>query len=142
MALVVGINSWVTLVEAEAYFLDRIDIEKWNALADNPTKEKYLVSAYRWVYYDPDFIAPSSAIDEEVKIGQCEAALFLLNYSKEYDKRAALIQSGVKKFQYSRWTENLGEVKKPISVINPFAKIGYYNGGVSSALLVDDSTLT
>ena len=142
MALVVGENSWVSLLEAEAYFADRIDTSNWDNLSDDAAKSKYLVTAFRWIRFDPEFIAPSSSTASEVKYGQCEAALFLTNYSEEYDKRAALIQSGVLKFQYSRWTENLGEVKKPVNVINYFSSVGLYNGGVTMVVLVDKETLT
>lgn len=142
MALTVGTNSWVTLAEAETYFSERIDSTPWSSLADNATKEKYLISAYRWIIYDPMFSVPSTSSSDAVKFGQCEAAIFLISYSKEYDKRQALIASGVKEFVYSRWEEKLGEAVKPLSVINYFTSGGYYRGGVSVTVFEDNSTTT
>ena len=142
MALIVGTNSWGSLAEAELYFGDRIDTEGWTALPDDATKSKFLVSAFRWIYNDPMFDVPVDSEESSVKEGQFEAVLFLVNYSKEYEKRAALISMGVEKFQYSKWTENLGELSKPMTIINYFSKAGFYNGGISRLTLVDPSELT
>ena len=136
MALTVGVNSWVTRAEADAYFDDRIDSDPWTSLSVE-NKDKYLITAYNWIKFDPMFVAPAGSTSQAVKNGQCEAALFLINYSLEYERRGALIASGVKKFQYSRWTENLGEITKPYAVINYFTSAGYYNGGVSMTIIKD-----
>lgn len=142
MALVVGDNSWVTLAEAEVYFSERIGAGPWEALPDDATKEKYLISAFRWIYYDPAFTAPAAADDDGVKFGQCEAALFLITHADEYAKRDALIASGVESFTFSKWSETLGEVVKPAAVANFFRSVGYYNGGIAAAILEDPSTTT
>ena len=44
MALEVGVNSYVSLVEAEAYFADRLNVAAWTE-ADDPSKEQALVTA-------------------------------------------------------------------------------------------------
>jgi hypothetical protein len=44
MALVKGTNSYVTVAEADSYFLDRLDVAAWTA-ADEPTKSQALVTA-------------------------------------------------------------------------------------------------
>lgn len=44
MALVKGTNSYVTLIEANDYFLDRLDVEAWTQASD-PLKEQALVTA-------------------------------------------------------------------------------------------------
>lgn len=142
MAIVVGTNSWLTLAEAEIYFSSRIGSAPWSALTDGD-KEKYLISAFYWLYYDSAFTAPSTATDDGVKFAQCEAALFLIVYADEYGKRDALIASGVKEFDYSKWREVLGaEVKKPAAVVNFMSAVGYYNGGIAMAILEDPSTST
>lgn len=142
MAIVIGTNSWLTLAEAETYFSNRIGSGPWSALTAGD-KEKYLISAFYWVYYDPAFTAPSTADDDAVKFGQCEAALFLIVYADEYGKRDALISFGVKEFDYSKWREVLGpEVKKPAAVFNYFDSIGYYRGGIVMTILQDPSTNT
>jgi len=137
--IVVGTNSWLTLAEAETYFESRINADDWNNLPDDNTKNQYLITAYNWLFYDPGFFAPASATEQAVKNGQCEAALFLAGYAEEYSKREALIASGVKDFTYSKWSETLGEVKKPDSVINYFISAGYYAGANAFVLTPDIS---
>jgi len=44
MALVKDTNSYVTLLEAEAYLIDRLDVPAWNAASDS-VKEQALVTA-------------------------------------------------------------------------------------------------
>jgi hypothetical protein len=44
MALAKGINSYVTEAEADAYFLNRLDVDAWTA-ADSTMKEQALISA-------------------------------------------------------------------------------------------------
>jgi len=44
MALSKGVNSYVTLADAEAYFVDRLDVAAWTEATD-PEKEKALVTA-------------------------------------------------------------------------------------------------
>ncbi len=48
MALTVGVDSYITLVEAEAYILDEINHTSWDAL-DDITKENYLRIAYDYM---------------------------------------------------------------------------------------------
>lgn len=45
MALTKGVNSYVTLAEAEAYFADRVDAVAWFELADDDRKSQALVTA-------------------------------------------------------------------------------------------------
>lgn len=143
ITIIVGTNSWLTLAEAETYFESRINADSWNNLPSNDEKSKYLISAYNWLFYDPAFLAPASATQQAVKNGQCEAALFLIDYATEWDKRDALIASGVKEFQYSKWEEKLGEVKKPNTVINYFSAVGFYGGANFFAQLqnIDDNSI-
>lgn len=48
MALVLGVNSYATLAEAELYFEDRIDVAAWDA-ADDDMKTKALVTSTRFL---------------------------------------------------------------------------------------------
>ena len=48
MALVVGTDSYITLVEAEAYLANEINTTAWDAL-DDDTKENYLRVAYQYM---------------------------------------------------------------------------------------------
>lgn len=139
MSIVVGTNSWVTLTEAETYFSTRISTTQWDALSD-ADKESYLITAYNWIYYDSAFEVPASSSETAVKNGQCEAALFLVKYYDEHEKRDALIASGVEKFKYGKREEELGEIKKPRSVVNAFSSVGYYKGGVALFEVSNDAT--
>jgi hypothetical protein len=130
MAITVGTDSWVTLAEADTYFESRIQTDPWDALSD-ANKEKYLKTAYRWIYYDSAFPVPASSSETAVKYGQCEAAFFLITYYDTMDKHAALIASGVTHFKYGKREEDITDVKKPQVVINYFGSAGYYSGSVS-----------
>jgi len=48
MALVLGINSYATIEEADIYFESRIDVATWDS-ADDTLKEQALVSATRYL---------------------------------------------------------------------------------------------
>lgn len=112
MSLVVGTNSWVTVAEADTYFTLHIDGAKWTALTTDD-KNKYLVTAYRWIFNNPGINVSATNSTQKVKDGQCQASLFLINYYDEYTKRDALIASGVKDFTYGKRREALSEIKMP-----------------------------
>jgi hypothetical protein len=48
MAIQLNVNSYVTLDEANAYFIDRSDSDKWHFLNNND-KEEYLTTATRYL---------------------------------------------------------------------------------------------
>lgn len=130
MAIVVGVNSWVTIAEADAYLTSKAGAENWFALADaagpgEDSKETFLVSAYYWLLYDSGFGLTPENTDDYVKKAQIEAALFLLSYRVDYENRAAKIAGGVERFKNSKWEEDLGIVSKPSSVLDPLEKGGY-----------------
>jgi hypothetical protein len=139
MSITVGTDSWVTLAEANTYFESHIGSAPWDALTENE-KEKYLKSAYRWIFYDNAFTVSAASTETGVKYGQCEAALFLINYYTEYDKHDAMGAMGIKKFRYSKRSEDLSEVKKPASVINYFSSLALYSGGVALFEVSNDET--
>ena len=139
MSLTVGTDTWVTLSEANTYFASHIAADPWDALSD-ANKEKYLKTAYRWIYYDSAFSVPAASTETAVKYGQCEAALFLINYYTEYDKHDAMNAMGIKEFRYSKRSEDLTEVKKPASVINYFSSVAMYTGGVALFEVTNDDT--
>lgn len=130
MSITVGTDSWVTLAEADTYFESHIASDPWDALSDT-NKEKYLKTAYRWIYYDSAFPVPAASTETAVKYGQCEAALFLISYYTDWSKHDALLASGVKKFKYGKRSEDLTDVKKPQIVINYFSSVALYDGGVA-----------
>ena len=48
MALVLGVNSYVTSAEADVYFTDRLDVAAWTAASD-VMKDQALVTASQWL---------------------------------------------------------------------------------------------
>jgi len=138
MALVVGTNSWISLAEAETYFSERIEADPWDDLPDDATKEKYLISAYRWLFYYTGITAPASADEDAVKYGQAEAALFLISFYDERNNRDALYSSGVRDFTKSKWKETLEQQTLPETIVNYFENVGYFDGGEAAMVTVSD----
>ncbi|SMB97783.1 hypothetical protein SAMN00808754_1944 [Thermanaeromonas toyohensis ToBE] len=113
MALQVGVNSYVTVSEADAYFTERIYADEWQA-ANTPTKEKALIQAckrinrlaFKGVKADeaqllafprimPVFnrvgvigFTEGAMVPQEVKDAQCEEALALLKYGNSARTKA------------------------------------------------------
>lgn len=139
-SIIVGTNSWCTLSEAESYFATRIGSSAWSALSSDTEKEKYLISAYNWIRYDSAFSVTGDETLAPIKYGQCEGALFLASFYDEYMKREALIASGVTEFTYSKWSETLGETRKPESVTRFFQSLGLYSGSFGIAQCADSTT--
>ena len=114
MAIQLNTNSYVALVEADAYFASRVDVSNWDA-ADETKKTKALVTAatmlddMTWAgvalgddqplafprvveFFDPKqgamLYSDGSVIPERIKRAQMELALHLL------DNEGVLVSSG------------------------------------------------
>ena len=112
MALVVGMNSWVSVVEADTYLADRIDAESWFLLSDSAasgvrSKGSLLVSAFYWLQGSPQLTISNSNTDPNVKNAQIEAAWFLQEYYEEMKDRRAALAAGVTRFRVSQRSETL-----------------------------------
>lgn len=111
MALTVGTNSWVTVADADAYFLTKWGATAiWAALSE-AQKESLLISAYNWIQQQSKFSIAASETAEIVKQAQYETAWFMYNYYAEYQKRNALYSSGVRDFKIDSFEE---ELEKPV----------------------------
>jgi len=136
MSLAVGSNSWVTVVEADTYLTDRIGAEAWFALsgAGNPgaaSKEVLLVSAYTWLINNPQLKLSASLTDSNVKNGQIEAALFLLEHYDALNERRAAIGTGVKSFKLMSRREVLAQnLTLPLHIAGFFSQYGVSNAVV------------
>ncbi len=106
MALTVGTNSWVTVAEADTYFLTRWGASDWAGFSA-ANKETLLISAYNWIQQQAIFSISPTSTDAKVKQAQYEAAWFLYNYNTEMEKRRALYAQGVKAFEISKFSETL-----------------------------------
>ena len=112
MGLVVGTNSWVTVAEADSYLADKFGASAWSGLA-NSIKEQSLITAFWWIYNNPNYNIAKSSTAEKVKNAQIELAWWIYNYYEEYRKREALISSGVKKFRIGEFSEDLNNQSLP-----------------------------
>lgn len=112
MALAVGTNSWVTVAEADAYFLEKFGASAWAALP-NATKEQLLISAYRWIQSQTMFTIAASSTLAIVKQAQYEAAWYMYKYWDQHEDRRALVAQGVTDFKISQFEETLSESKFP-----------------------------
>jgi len=113
LTLTVGLNSWVTLAEANEYFEGSYQASAaWAALTDT-VKKQLLISAYRWIQQQVLFSISASSTAEIVKQAQCEAAYYLLTYGDEDEKRRALSGQGVTEFELDNWREKLSKYNFP-----------------------------
>lgn len=119
MALVVGQNSWATVIEADAFLTDRINAEDWFVLdavgaAGVVSKSTLLASAYHWLLNAPELELSSSLTDDNVKNAQIEAAFFLLEHYEALNERRAAMSTGVEEFRLSQKREKLNVNKLQI----------------------------
>jgi len=96
MAITVDTNSFVTLVEANSYFISRYGApDYWNDDLTQQDKEASLITAYNQLNNCGIFSFPEETT-QIVKDAQCEQALFLLIHGKDLDRRIGLQAQGVK----------------------------------------------
>lgn len=112
MALTVGVNSWVTVVEADAYFSERWGASEWSTLTNNQ-KEQLLITAYRWIQAQAGYTISAAATADKVKQAQYEAAWYLYRYYESHEERRALYAQGVREFEISKFTEKLERPEFP-----------------------------
>ena len=121
MSVVVGTNSWITIVEADAYLTDRLEAEAWFLISDTgapgeKSKTSLIVTAFHWLYNNVNYDIPLDSSDDNIKNAQAEASFYLSVYYKQMDKRRALIGDGVQQFERSNWSESLGKMDLPIHI--------------------------
>lgn len=134
MSLVVGTNSWELVSEADTYLTDRLNASDWFDLSDtstpgNPSKEVYLITAFRELINYPGTSLTADLTDDSVKEAQTEMALWLIKFNDDAERRKALISMGVTSFTASRdWKETLSEYGLPQQVYTILVKSGYLIG--------------
>jgi len=115
--VIVGTNSWVTTTEADDYLEEKFGADAWAGLSAT-IKAQCIITAFWWIFNYPFVNIPKSSTNESVKNAQIELAWWIYNYYKSYEKRGALIASGVKEFDLSKWSEKLHEQDLPQVVLN------------------------
>lgn len=106
--VVVGVNSWVTIAQADDYFAAKYGADAWATLTVLQ-KTQLLLSAVRWILSQNTFDIAMTSTAALVKYAQCEAAWFIYRWFGEYEKRRALISSGVKSFTILDFSESLSD---------------------------------
>lgn len=113
MALNVGVNSWVTVAEADSYLEDQLDSNGWWALPELPvnpgaeSKSVLLITAARWLLGSPELELSITTSTANIKEAQIKSALFLQKHFCEVDDRTAAMYTGVTAFEYSKRNEDL-----------------------------------
>ena len=92
-AIVVGTNSWISIVNADIYMGSRFRSDDWELLSAKD-KTKLLVSAYYQLSTCGLFEFPSD-ITINMLNAQCEMALFILKHQEDADARKGLQAQGV-----------------------------------------------
>lgn len=115
MSLVVGSNSYVTVLEADEYLTNRIGADKWFTLPDTPlspgtdSKESFLITSYNWLTGSSALDLPSTSDNQKIKEAQIEASLYLLEYYEAHKDRQAKQAQGVESFTFSKRSEGYTE---------------------------------
>lgn len=112
MAFTVGVDSWVTVVEADAYLTYRIGTEEWFALKSEDvqgsySKESVLGTAFMELLNCTLVTLAKENTDSNVKNAQIEMALFLTEHFDELNDRRAAIATGLDSFYLGKRREDL-----------------------------------
>ncbi len=110
MAVEVGVNSWITVSEADDYLENNMDSEEWFELVESGKKgsmdkSNILVTAYRELMSSQLVEISADNTDINVKNAQAEMAIFLLKYYTEIFDRRASIASGLSSLTSSKIKE-------------------------------------
>ena len=103
--------EWATTTDADAYLADKPNSDAW--FATGLDQQAYLTTAYRSIYYDPDYSIPASPTAAQLtrlQYAQIELAFYLLK-NPNSDQRMTLINQGVKSFKIGNFSENYADNK-------------------------------
>lgn len=112
----VGVNSWISVLDADNYFSDMYGYDFWSSQTD-ANKKKLLVTAFRWINASGYSIAPTST-SSIVKQAQCELCYEIFNNFEDYKKRQTLYATGVRQFNFDGWSETLVKAELPENIKN------------------------
>jgi hypothetical protein len=138
MALIVGINSWVSVEDANLYFADRLGASThWNTTA---SKSAALVTAFKQLMGCGLFSLAATDTAQAIKDAQCEMALFLLIHQEDMDSRAGLQAQGVAKAGIVQEEYDLAAAGKPMIPANVKALLKDYETEDSAGLYISNAT--
>lgn len=97
--IVVGVNSWATLAQANEYFSTRYGaVDTWAGFTD-PVKESLLITSYKKLTGIGGLALPASTTDEKILQAQYEYSWYLYRETEPMEKRQGLITQGVSEFK-------------------------------------------
>lgn len=115
MAISVGVNSWVTIAEADSYLENKIGTGSWYDLSDTPenpgdsSKESFLVTAYLFLINKPGLVLTSDSTDTNVKYAQIEFAYYLSNNYATFIADSDTLSKGLSSMTLSKWSESYSQ---------------------------------
>jgi hypothetical protein len=112
----VGVNSWVTIAEADEYFNDIWDGSYWSSLS-LANKKKLLITSNKWIL-SAGYSIPLTSTEQKVKDAQCELSTEVYKSYEEYKKRNTLYGAGVRSFNFNGWSEKLKKGELPVRIQN------------------------
>ena len=110
MALIVGVNSWVTLLESNEYFNTwfGLPMTTWATLTD-VDKEALLITSYNGINKDSNLDIPADSDSAKVKEAQSIYAWWYYLNGDDSHKRGGLIDQGVTEFKTLDFMEKYGK---------------------------------
>lgn len=124
--VIVGVNSWVSVAQADDYFAAKYGAAAWAALSLSE-RTQLLLTAARWIVQQNAFSIPWSSTADLVRQAQCEAAWFTYRWFDEYEKRRALSASGVTSFKVMDFSETLEGVSFPVFIADMLSDFSVAN---------------
>lgn len=125
--LVLNTNTWVTRAEADSYLDERANATAWEPL-DNDTKDRCLISAFRWI--NRVYTGMPAVATTNMKYAQIELAWYIYTFGESHRKHDALNAQGVEDFDVSKFSESLsGRTKLPAPVEDLLEDYDLTSGG-------------
>lgn len=137
MAVVIGVNSWAGIAEADSYLYYRPDSAAWFNLPSlsetqgQETKEAYLLLAYSLLIYHTDYFLTANMTDPAVKEAQIEFAFYLCTEYAKYKKQMYDLygEDKIQSENQSKWSityfqERFAEGPLPFSVSSRLSTFG------------------
>jgi len=124
--IIINVNSWVTIAQANTYFLTRYGAGAWASLLDID-KEALLITAYNRIKNSNSVTI--GAVTVKIKIGQMEYAWYIYGNNAEIEKHQALANQGIKQFNIGNFSET---IENP-NFIPDFILKNYYSDVIISA---------
>jgi hypothetical protein len=129
MSLILHVNSWVTIAEADNYLSDKFGASAWSLSAE---KSQLLITAFYEINAEPTISISPTSTDQKVKNAQIEMAFWLMVYGADRDKRDALQTMGVVKAKADDTEEDYnGKCKLPgvvLGLLSDFTTAGLQIG--------------